>query len=126
MTVICDAGALIALERGDAFTWRFLKDQFDAGDPAVTHGGVLTQVWRGGAGRQALLARALSWIVVLPWDDRVGRRAGELLVRGGTTDAVDAAVVALAGPQDEILTSDGRDIARLVVASGLPITVIPI
>jgi len=63
---------------------------------------------------------------VIPLDDQLGRRAGLLLARSGTADAVDAAVVAVARPGDRILTSDPDDIDRLVEASRLDIAVIPV
>ena len=43
-------------------------------------------------------------------DDRLGRRAGMLLARSGLRDAIDAAVVCLAGDGDDILTSDPGDL----------------
>jgi hypothetical protein len=39
------------------------------------------RTWRGGGGRQALLAKALAGIDVRPLDDRPGRAAGEPLAR---------------------------------------------
>jgi uncharacterized protein YaiI (UPF0178 family) len=42
-----------------------------------------------------------------------------LLGRARTSDAVDAALVALTEPDDVILTSDPEDIAHLVGASGI-------
>lgn len=98
----------------------------DAGQPPVTHGGIVAQVWRGGRGRQALLARALRHVEVVPLDDALGWEAGALLARSGTADAIDAAVVAVARPGDRILTSDPDDIDRLVQASRLDIAVVPV
>ena len=62
MTLILDAGALLALERNDRVMWRRLKATKLAGTPPRTHGGVIAQVWRGGAGPQAPLARAVKSI----------------------------------------------------------------
>lgn len=124
MNHICDAGALVAMERGDVFVLKLIR-----GSPnvlALTHGGVIAQVWRGGHGRQALLARALANIEIEPLDDELGRAAGILLARSGTSDPIDAAVVALAEDGDRILTSDPDDIDRLVEAAGLDVEVVPV
>jgi hypothetical protein len=117
--------AFVALERQDAAMWRRLKTELLAGRVPVTHGGVVGQVWRGGAGRQVPLARALRAVDVAALDDDIGRRAGLLLLRAGTRDVVDAAVVALATHDDRIVTSDAGDLQRLVRASGLHVDVVP-
>lgn len=124
MTLVCDAGAFVALERDDRAMWARLKAELLAGRVPVTHGGVVAQVWRGGSGRQARLARALAGIEVVALDEERGRSAGLLLGRAGMSDPVDAAVVGLAGDDDVIVTSDGADIARLVRASGHHIDVV--
>jgi hypothetical protein len=125
VTLICDAGAFVALERNDRAMWRRLKAELQAARPPVSHGGVVAQVWRGG-GRQALVARALAAVEIAGLDEVLGRRAGVLLGRAKTRDAVDAAVVALAVDDDRIVTSDPRDIHTLVAALGTHVDVIPI
>jgi hypothetical protein len=104
--------------------WRRLKAEGLAGRVPLTHGGVVAQVWRGGGGRQAQLARALRGIDVAALDDAVGRAAGVLLGRTGSKDAVDAALVALAADDDRVVTSDPGDIRRLVAAAGRHIDVV--
>lgn len=126
MRLICDAGALVALERGDRAMWRRLKGALLAGHPPLTHGGVVAQVWRGGSSRQVPLARALLSVEVVGLDDVLGRSAGVLLGSAGQRDAIDAAVVALATDDDLIVTSDAADIQRLVTASGLHVDVVPV
>ena len=71
MSVILDAGAFVALERNDRAMWRRLKAALQSGSPPMTHGGVIAQVWRGGTGRQALLARALHAVETAPSRRRV-------------------------------------------------------
>jgi hypothetical protein len=88
-------------------------------------GVVISQVWRDPTGRQANLARLLKSVDVRAIDDRLGRQAGVLLGHAGTSDAVDATVVAVAATGDRILTSDSEDIQPLVAASGRSILVIP-
>ena len=124
--MILDAGAFLALERGDRSMWRRLKTQHLARSDCLTHGGVVAQVWRGGSGRQALLASAFGSIRVVPLDARLGRRAGTLLARSRMADAIDAAVVAMAGDEDVIMTSDPLDINSLVIASTLRIDVVAV
>lgn len=60
MTLVVDAGALVALERNDRSMWRRLRAELDAGTVPVTHAGVVGQVWRGGRGRQPSLARVVQ------------------------------------------------------------------
>lgn len=126
MTLIFDAGALLALEKNDKETWRRLKSATLAGFPPVTHGGVVGQVWRGGGPRQARLAMALDGIEVFPLDDDLGRRAGALLRRSGGSDVIDAALVLLAEDGDEIVTSDPDDLAVLTEHASLDVELYPV
>lgn len=125
MTLILDSGAFVALERNDRSMWRRLKAAQLAGVPPLTHGGVVAQVWRGGSGRQALLAKALQSVEVAPLDEALGRSAGVLLAHSGLIDAVDAALAALARHADQIVTSDPGDLAVLVAAGRHRVDVIP-
>ena len=126
MSLVLDAGGLIAVERGDRDVIALIKRERLAGRAPVTHGGVVGQVWRGGGGRQALLARLLPAIEIEPLDDDLGRRAGVLLGAARTSDVIDAAVVLLAGNDDEILTSDPEDLVALARAAGTHIELIPV
>lgn len=126
MSLIADAGALIALEHNDRETVALFRKEKIAKRRALTHGGVVGQVWRGGRGRQAQLARYLAGIKIVSLDDELGRRAGALLARTGTSDVIDAAVVLLARDGDWILTSDPDDLNPLVEAAGLHVDVIPV
>ena len=117
MTLVLDSGALIALERNDRAMWRRFKAAHLAGEVAVTHGGVVGQVWRAGGPRQALLAKALAALDVRALDDRLGRAAGRLLAASRTSDVVDAALVLLAADDDQIVTSDPKALAPLARAA---------
>lgn len=117
MTLVLDAGAFIAAERADRRVMALLAREHRAGCLPVTHGGVVAQVWRGGA-RQARVARLISGSAVASLDEALGRTAGALLARSGGSDVVDAAIVALADDGDEILTSDADDLTALAAASG--------
>ncbi len=124
MSVILDAGALVAIERGDPRAWAILRRELAAGRAPVTHGGVIGQVWRGGTGRQARLASALDGIHVRALDDDLGRRAGVLLAEARRSDVIDAALVLLAEAGDEIYTGDVGDLGPLVSASGADIDLV--
>jgi hypothetical protein len=117
VSLLLDSGALIALERNDRLMWRRLKEAWIRREPAVTHGGVVGQVWRGDGGRQARLARALASIQVRALDDSLGRASGRLLALTETRDVIDAALVLLARDGDQIVTSDPLDLAPLADAA---------
>ena len=126
MRLVLDAGALIAVERSDRSVTAAIKRQLTDGLVPLTHGGVVGQVWRGAGGRQAVLARALTFVEVRPLDLALGRRAGLLLAQARTSDVIDAAVVLLASDGDWILTSDPGDLRPLVHAAGLHVDVIAV
>lgn len=123
MTLVLDAGALIALDRNERPMWTRLKALEQSGDVPVTHGGVVGQVWRGGP-RQARLAAALAGIEVRPLDTHLGRAAGELLAATGLADVVDAALALLAMDGDDIVTLDRDDMGALLAATGRHVEVI--
>jgi hypothetical protein len=124
--LILDAGAFVAAERGDRDLVALVKRERLAGRVPVTCGGVVAQVWRGGQGKQAPLARLLAGVEVAPIDGSLGRRAGMLLARSGQSDAIDSAVVCLAGDGDDILTSDPGDLRGLAEAAGVHIELIAV
>jgi hypothetical protein len=124
--LVLDAGAFVAVERGDRDVVALVKRERLAGRVPVTNGGVVAQVWRGGSGRQAPVARLLAGTEVVPVDDGLGRRAGMLLARTGQADAIDAAVVCLATDGDDILTSDPGDLRVLAEAVGVHVELIPV
>jgi hypothetical protein len=124
--LILDAGALVAVERGDRQVVALVKRERLAGRVPTTCGAVVAQVWRGGHGRQAPVARLLAGTDITPIGDELGRRAGMLLARSGQSDAIDASVVCLAADGDDILTSDPGDLSALAEAAGIYIDLIPI
>lgn len=124
MSLVLDAGALVAIERADRCVLALLKREVLAGRAPLTHGGVVGQVWRNGSGRQANLARLLRGVEVRALDGALGRRAGELLGIAGEADVIDAALLALDG--DMILTSDPGDLAALVAAAGTHADIVPV
>lgn len=122
--LLLDAGALIAVDRGDrALAARLRVAQGNRWDLRST-GVVIAEVWRDAAGRQADLARLLKAVDVRPVDDRLGRQAGVLLGLSGARDVADATIVAVADAGDRVLTSDPADIRELVAAARRPIHVV--
>lgn len=126
MTLVLDAGAFLSVERFDRDTVALLKNELVQGGVPVTHGGIVGQVWRGGSGRGAAIARLLAGVEVAVLDDGLGRRAGELLRDSSTSDVLDAALVLQARDDDTILTSDADDIAILAEAVGLHVDVVEV
>ena len=122
---VLDAGALIAVDRGDPAMIAQLQAADEDAIELRTSAVVVAQVWRDPAGRQARLARLLRGMDVRPVDERLARAAGVLLGRAGTTDPIDATVVLIAENGDSILTSDPGDLRRLAAAAGTEVAVVP-
>ena len=123
--LVLDAGAFLAIERGDRAMAARLAAARREGLELRSNGAVIAQVWRDPSGRQATLARLLRSVDVRPVDLALGRSAGVLCGAASTGDAVDATLVTTADAGDRILTSDPDDIRALVGASGRPILVVP-
>jgi hypothetical protein len=124
--LVLDAGAFLAVERGDRDVAALVKRERLAGRPPLTCGGVVAQIWRGGRGRQAQVARLLAGVEVAAIDDVLGRRAGVLLARSGQSDAIDATVVCIAADGDDILTSDPGDLRALAEAAEIHVELISV
>lgn len=122
--VVLDAGAFVALDRGDRAMAARLRVAQGSGLELRSNGAVVAQVWRESAGRQAVLSRLLRSVDVRAVDRSLGQEAGVLLGRAGRGDAVDATVVAVANTGDRIITSDPAEIRALVEASGRAVFVI--
>ncbi len=113
MNAVLDAGALVAIDKGDRSVGAMLRVLQRNGVPVVTGGGVVAQVWRDG-GRQANLARILSGVDIDALDAVTARRVGELLRQNRSDDLVDAHVALLVQPDSQVLTSDEPDIKALL------------
>jgi hypothetical protein len=114
--MILDAGGMLALARGDGVARSVLERARREGYVLVIPTPVLTQVHRGGRDRAGVDRVVKAVDALLPTSAEVARRAGELLARSRTADAVDAIVVAeaLAARPSLILTSDAGDVGRLI------------
>ena len=78
-SIVLDAGALIALERGDRRVLFLLRDARAGRERIIVPAGVLAQVWRDGA-RQVRLASLIgdSRTEIEPLDEVVAKAAGAL------------------------------------------------
>ena len=121
--LVLDAGALIAVDRGDRDVQRDIQDALRAGTPVRTNANAVAQVWRNGA-RQARLARLLRDIKIEPITREDGYRAGELLGATRTKDVVDATVALLAESGDDVYTSDPGDLRLLTETAGIKAVII--
>jgi hypothetical protein len=116
--LVLDAGALLAVDRGDRAMIARLQVAQTAGLELRSNAMVVAKVWRDRRGRQVSLARLLQAVDVRSVNHSDGREAGMLLGDAAADDAVDATVVLLAAPGDRILTSAPRDLTRLAEAAG--------
>lgn len=116
MRLVLDAGAFIAVERGDFGTLTFIENSRKRGVQIVTVSPVIAQVWRDGR-RQVTLARLLAGVDVVAPTDEAAKRAGVLLRRTKLSDAVDALVADLCRVDDVLLTSDAGDLKALTEAN---------
>lgn len=123
-TVVYDTSALLAAERRNP-DFLALHDELTAARirpivPVV----VLAQAWRGGPQHQ--ISRVLKACDLLPDDERTGRAAGLACAASGTTDVVDAIVVATAvRHQAPVVTSDPGDLTHIADAIGVKIRLYP-
>jgi hypothetical protein len=125
VSIILDAGALIAYERGNRVVRAFLMAAADSGDVVKTCTAVVAQVWRRGS-RQVALRRLLRGLEEVPLSPERARETGSLLGRARGVDVVDAAVVEMAQNGDEILTSDPDDLLALANHSGKTLIITPV
>ena len=113
--IVLDAGALIALDRGDKRMIALLQRALAQGRTFRVPAGVVAQAWRDGR-VQVTLARFLrsEEVQIIPLDEQLARSCGELCGATNSPDIVDASVVILARErQDPIVTSDSTDLRRL-------------
>ena len=113
--IVMDAGALIALDRGDKRMIALLDRALTQGRAFRVPAGVVGQAWRDGR-VQVALGRFLrsEEVEIVPLDDQLARSCGELCAATNLTDVIDASVVILARERrDPIVTSDPNDLRRL-------------
>jgi hypothetical protein len=124
--LVLDAGALIALERGDQAVRDTVRDAVDDDVAEITvPAGALAQIWRGGP-RSASLAQLLEGFKIDPLNEPRAKEVGVRLGARDRTDVTDAHVVCCAVErQAAIVTSDPKDMAALT-GTGEPISLIAV
>src|ERR1051326_2769617 len=113
--IVLDAGALIALDRGDKRMIALLRRALAQDRAFRVPAGVVGQTWRDGR-VQVTLARFLrsEEVEIIPLDEQLARSCGELCGATNSPDMIDASVVILARERrDPIVTSDPHDLRRL-------------
>jgi hypothetical protein len=121
VTLVLDAGALIAVERGDRATAALIEVGRQDGRGIIVPAGVVAQTWRNGS-RQVRLARLLNAneVAVEPLTDAAARATGILCGAAETSDVIDASVVIAARRHKAtVISSDRADLVRL--DSALPV-----
>ncbi len=113
--IVLDAGALIALDRGNKRMIALLDRALAQGRTFRVPSAVVGQAWRDGR-VQVALARFLKIeeVEIVPLDYQLARSCGELCAATNSPDVIDASVVILARERrDPIVTSDPNDLRRL-------------
>lgn len=122
MSVVYDAGVLIAADRDDRDVWLDHRSRLEAQIAVVTTAPVVAQVSR--SGRRVLLRRFLRGCVIAQFTEDEAHGVGALLAAAGSNDVVDAHVAFVAGSLGaEILTSDEDDLHALVAHLPSPVGV---
>ncbi len=125
MTIVYDAGVLIAAERNDRTVWAEHRARLELGVVPVTTAPVVAQVSR--SGRQAQLRRFLRGCDVLGFAPTDAHAIGALLGATGSTDVVDAHVVWIAGTSGaSVLSSDTDDLSPLAAQLPSPVRILPV
>ena len=125
MTVVYDAGALIAADRSDREVWAEHRVRLELGVVPATTAPVVAQVSR--SGRQAQLRRFLRGCAVVPFTDEDAHPVGALAGASGSSDVVDVHVVAVAHRRGfGVLTSDEADLLPIAEACPSAVTIIRI
>lgn len=115
MSIVYDAGALIAAERSDRTVWADHRARLEIGLIPTTTAPVVAQVSR--SGRQAQLRRFLRGCDILPFGENEAHEVGGLAGRAGSDDIIDVHVVAVAHRRHvAVLTSDEDDLKPIAEA----------
>lgn len=125
MSIVYDAGILVAADRNDREVWAEHRARLEVGVVPVTTAPVVAQVSR--SPHQVQLRRFLRGCEIVSFGSEESHDVGALLSQAETSDVVDAHVVLTAsrGPS-RVLTSDEQDLQRLSACLSEPIVVQPI
>lgn len=125
MSVVLDAGAFIAFERGNRQVAGALRWVERSNEGSRSSAAVVAQVLRAPA-RQVALTRLLAGVDVRPLAQPDAGAIGQLLAQTPTNDVVDAHLAMLATDGDSVLTSDPNDLRTLLDARACRARVVPI
>lgn len=122
-SLVYDAGPLIAASRNDRRFWAAHRARLELGILPAVPAPAVAQVSR--SPEQVPLRRLLRGCEVVGLDEAGAHRAGALLGRAGTADVCDAVVVDTAIVRSAaVVTSDRRDIQRLVARAGAKVRIV--
>ena len=123
MTVVYDAGVLVAADRSDAQGVGRPPNRLELGLVPVTTAPVVAQASR--SPRQVQLRRFLNGCHVLPLLAESAHEIGALAGVSGTSDVVDShlVLVAAAFATGGVLTSDEGDLRRLAADGSTPVPI---
>ena len=125
MSIVYDAGVLVAAERSDRTVWADHRVRLEIGAVPVTTAPVVAQVSR--SPRQVQLRRFLRGCDVASFDAEEAHSVGALLGDAGASDVVDAHVVLVAASRGTgVLTGDVEDLSRLTDHMDHDVPVIPL
>ena len=125
MTVVYDAGALIAADRSDRQLWADHRARLELGAAPLTTAAVVAQVSR--SPQQVQLRRFLRGCDVVPFAPEHAHEVGALSGTTGIPDVVDVHVVLVASKaRVPVLTSDDEDLQQIAAALPTPVAVLHI
>jgi len=115
MTVVYDAGALVAAERSDREVWADHRARLELGVVPAATAPVVAQVSR--SGRQAQLRRFLRGCEIVAFGEGEAHEVGALAGSSRVADVVDVHVVVVAARRGfGVVTSDENDLRPIVEA----------
>jgi hypothetical protein len=110
--IVYDTGALLAAERRHRGLWALHEQSLAHGVRPIVPVVVLAQAWRGTP--HANLSRLLRGRQITPDTEDLGKAAGAICGRTGTSDVIDALVVVTALRLHAlVVTSDPDDLQHL-------------
>lgn len=120
MSVVYDAGVLIAADRADRQVWTRHRVRLEEGVLPIITAPVVAQASR--SSRQARLRRFLAGCRVVAFAPESAHQVGELMGKAGTSDVVDAHLVMVAAQtRSTVVTSDIEDLTTLSEALDHPV-----
>ena len=112
MSIVYDAGVLVAAERDDRSVWADHRIRLEVGAAPTTTAPVVARVSR--SARRYSCGGFLRGCEIAAFSPQQADEVGELLGKAGASDVVDAHVVVIAATTGSpVLTSDPDDLRRL-------------